>query len=100
MDEGWDVDRSQVLFRRSEAEAVAGLGLVSVETVPEENRAPTIIALAFESPERFVELVSHLSPLIQDIFFQYYLLGRTYAQIGAVLFPKKTSNAAQFLVKT
>ena len=49
-----------------------------------------IMVLATEGPERFVELASYLSPVIQDILLQYYLLGRTYAQIGAVLFPGKT----------
>jgi hypothetical protein len=51
-----------------------------------ESGSP-ILSLAHEDTDRFIDLVGHLSPMIQDIFLQYYLLGRTYEQIGALLFP-------------
>ena len=42
-------------------------------------------ALAEGQPERFLELVGYLPHVIQDIFYQYFLLGRTQDQIGATL---------------
>lgn len=90
------LERSIAIFRDEEASG----GAVSFETDPASDRSLAIMNLAESDTERFVELVSFLSPVVQDVLFQYYLLGRTYAQIGAVLFPNKTTVAAQVLVKT
>lgn len=87
-------------FRRDPDSATSGSSLISSETDPASDRSLAIMNLAESDTERFVELVSFLSPVVQDVLFQYYLLGRTYAQIGAVLFPNKTTVAAQVLVKT
>lgn len=60
--------------------------------------ASPIMALAYEQPERFLELVSYLPHIIQDIFYQYYLLGRTFEQIREVLLPNhKTVNTVHEL---
>lgn len=73
--------------------------LVSAETDPETDQSLPIMNLAMNDQKRFIELASFLSPTVQDIFYQYYLLGRTYAQIGRVLFPDKTIVASEITVK-
>ena len=76
--------------------ALAGGRLASVETGmnagPERNnvgrgnlRTAMVMNLAAEQPGRFRELVSKLSPMLRDIFFQYYILNRTQVQIGRTL---------------
>ena len=83
--------RSEALFRDDPDSALAGGGLLSSEAhgTPLSMAA---ITLATESPDRFLSLVSTLTPIIQDILIQYYLLGRTYDQIRSLLFPRNTSN--------
>lgn len=80
--------RAYQFFLEDPEAAMQGERLSSAESSPDIDRSSAILELAHNHPERFIELVSKLSPVIQDIFFQYYLLGRTYAQIGAILFPE------------
>jgi hypothetical protein len=77
--------RSVEFFRASPEEALSGSRLSSAEADPGADRSRAIISLAVEQPERFLELVGYLPHAIQDIFFQYYLLGRTQTQIGSLL---------------
>jgi hypothetical protein len=92
-------EAAEELFRECPDRALAGGALISAESDPENDRSLGIMALATEFPQRFLKLVGYLNPVMQDVFLQYYLLGRTYSQIGAVLFPEKTSVAAQVAVK-
>ena len=82
--------QSARLFRESPESALAGSGLFSIETSP--IPASSVIELATNSPDRFLSLVAFMVPLIQDILIQYYLLGRTYDQIGDLLFPRLTDR--------
>jgi hypothetical protein len=84
-------------FRRDPERAMAGTDLISPKM--DEEMSPAMILVNMDS-ERFVELISSLPPVIQDIFLQYYLLGRTYDQIGAVLFPQKPLPARRFAIHT
>ena len=59
-------------------------------STPNYGPVAAIFNLCSEDPARFIELVSFLSPVTQDILIQYYLLGRTYEQIGMLLFPDNT----------
>lgn len=74
-------------FRECPEAVLAGNVILSVESESEGSRMSPVVEMALVDPERFVELVSFLPALAQDILFQHYLLGRTYAQIGLVLFP-------------
>jgi hypothetical protein len=58
-----------------------------------------VLGMISESPERFYELSSSLPPIIQDIFYQYYVLGRTYGQIGRIVFPEYAESTAFQFVK-
>ncbi len=77
--------RAAELFRADPEAALSGTRLNSAEADPGADRSRAIISLATEQPERFLELVGYLPHAIQDIFFQYYLLGRTQTQIGSLL---------------
>ena len=77
--------RAVDLFKSDSIAALSGDRLISAETDPELDRSSAIASLASDSPERFLDLVGCLPHLIQDIFFQYYLLGRTQTQIGQLL---------------
>lgn len=77
--------RAVDMFRRSPEEALSGAGLVSAETDKSADRSLPIANLAVDEPERFIELVSYLPHAIQDIFFQFYFLGRTQTQIGELM---------------
>jgi hypothetical protein len=79
--------RAQSLWRDSPDAAFAGDGLLSAESQSDMDRSLAIVSLATDAPDRFISLVSHLTPIVQDILYQHYLLGRTYEQIGRVLFP-------------
>ena len=89
---------SQSVFHDSESRALAGEGTHSAETHFHDN-SNAILSLALTTPDRFRSLVDLLPPLIADIFYQYYVLGRTYSQIGVTLFPGRSTNAQQMLVK-
>lgn len=78
-------DQSCAMWSGDEGGAFFGNGLLSAESQIETN---PVVELSAYDTDRFVELVSFLAPLVQDILFQHYLLGRTYAQIGLVLFPE------------
>ena len=94
-------DRADEIFRQDEHAALSGSTTLSAETMPMEwNSTVPLLNLATDSPDRFLHLISHLTPILEDIFIQYYLMGRTYAQIGALLFPSRGSNAAEIQVKT
>lgn len=81
------------LFRDDEDAALAGSKIISAEghaadswdASPNRKKSKMVWALAAEQPERFLELTSFLPHLIQDIFYQYFLLGRTQEQIGETL---------------
>lgn len=90
---------SIAIFRESPEKAIAGQTLVSAEGSP-EGLSTAILGIIESDREKFLYLISLLSPVIQDIFIQYYLLGRTYAQIGAVLFPRQTQGSQAFTVQT
>jgi hypothetical protein len=91
--------RAVELFHDSPNHSFTGSVPYSAETNFLFDQSLTIVNLATQTPRRFINLVSYLSPAIQDIFFQYYLLGRTYKQIGTLLFPNKTVAASQAIVK-
>jgi hypothetical protein len=91
--------RAVELFHDSPDGAFSGSIPYSAETNSKADQSLAIVSLACQDQDRFIELVGFLSPAIQDIFFQYYLLGRTYEQIGTLLFPQKTRAAAQAIVK-
>ena len=81
------------LFRDNPDGSLAGSQLVSAEAhsaddwmaSPNRKKSKMARALAEGQPERFLELVGYLPHVIQDIFYQYFLLGRTQDQIGATL---------------
>jgi len=77
--------RAVELFARDPEASLAGRSLLSFETDATLDRSLAIANLAVENPARFLELVSYLPHSIQDIFFQYYLLGRTYKQIARLM---------------
>lgn len=77
--------RSIELFRIDPEAALSGSGLSSAESDPSQDRSLAIVSLAAEQPERFMELLSHLPALVQDVFLQYYVLRRTQAQIAETL---------------
>jgi len=79
------------LFERDPEAALAGSKLISLETDPSFDRSLAITELALNRPERFLELVSYLPHAIQDIFFQYYLLGRTQTQIAKLVGSTQTN---------
>ena len=95
-----NAQRAEVLFRQSPEKALSNPTLASAEADPSSDRSLAIVAFATDQPERFISLVSCLPPTIQDIFFQYYLLGRTFSQIGALLFPNRAPNTQLKYVKT
>jgi len=82
--------RAQSLWRFDPDAALTGDGLLSAESQSDMDRSSAMVALATDSPDRFIALASHLTPLVQDILYQHYLLGRTLTQIAAVLFPENT----------
>lgn len=82
-DEEWMAPEELLAIRPS----LAGHPLLSAETTPDTDRSNAILALATLDASRFRSLVDLLPPLIADIFYQYYFLGRTYSQIGRLLFP-------------
>jgi len=96
------------LWRDNPEQAMCGLGTFSAETgglnetTNSINLASSMIGLAAEDPSRFIFLVSHLDPVFQDIVIQHYMLGRNFAQIGAVLYPEKSQGhalGAELMVK-
>lgn len=84
--------RAAELWREDPEGVLAGQCLASVETDPSRDQSSAVVALAVEQPERFRELVGKLPELIQDIFFQHYLLGRTQTQIAEVLGMMQSSS--------
>jgi hypothetical protein len=72
-------------YRLDPEEALSGGGLLSVEADPDEQRADAVRVFAQECPERFLWAVEQLPQVIQDIFYQYYLLGRKQTHIGNAL---------------
>jgi hypothetical protein len=88
-------DLAQELFRVDPEAALAGSKLVSAEAnvdtrddwqaSPNRKKSKMVFELASGQPERFLELVGFLPHIIQDIFYQYFLLGRTQTQIGKLL---------------
>lgn len=58
---------------------------------PNRKKSKMVYEIAVAQPERFLELVSYLPHAIQDIFYQYYLLGRTQTQIGELLSMSQTA---------
>lgn len=77
--------RAVAQFRSNPEAALAGESLISAETDQETSCANAVISFATEQPERFLELVQTLPHSIQDIFYQFYLLGRTQDQIADTL---------------
>jgi hypothetical protein len=81
------------LFKDDPTGALSGSQLVSAEAhsaddwqaSPNRKKSKMARAMAEEQPERFLELVAYLPHVIQDIFYQYCLLGRTQEQIGRTL---------------
>jgi hypothetical protein len=81
------------LFRTDPEAALAGSQIVSAEghrgddwaASPNRKKSKMVYELAAEQPGRFLELVAFLPHIIRDIFYQYFLLGRTQTQIGDVL---------------
>ena len=83
------------LFRTDPDAALSAQRLVSAEAnrdarddwqaSPNRKKSKMVYELAAGQPERFLELVSYLPHVIQDIFYQYFLLGRTQTQIGELL---------------
>jgi hypothetical protein len=81
------------LFAEDPVGALSGSQIVSAEghsaddwsASPNRKKSKMVYELASEQPERFLELVSYLPHIIQDIFYQYFLLGRTQEQIGVTL---------------
>ena len=76
--------RAVETFRDDPDAALAGSQLSSAETCSGGNES-AVIVLAEEQPERFLELIGYLPHAIQDIFLQYYFLGRTQTQIAETL---------------
>lgn len=101
-------DRAHLLYAENEDYVRAGLATISIETTGDECAIPgsmsslsaPLLTLATTHPDRFLKLVDNLTPILQDVFIQYYLMGRTYAQIGSLLFPSRGANAAEIQVKT
>ncbi len=77
--------RAVEFWRADEESSLAGSRLNSAEADPGADRSRAVISLAVDASERFLELVGYLPHAIQDIFYQYYLLGRTQTQIGSLL---------------
>jgi hypothetical protein len=81
------------LFAEDEMSALSGSKIISAEghsadvwdASPNRKKSKMARALAEGQPERFLELVGYLPHVIQDIFYQYFLLGRTQEQIGYTL---------------
>lgn len=83
------------LFRADPEGALSATRLVSAEgngyarddwsASPNRKKSKMVYELAAGQSERFLELVSYLPHVIQDIFYQYFLLGRTQTQIGELL---------------
>lgn len=93
-------DASLTLWRDSPDDALSGDSLFSAETSADLDldRSRALVALAADYPDRFLTLISRLTPIIQDIFIQHYMLGRTRVQIGATLFPHRREETQRFLV--
>lgn len=83
--------RSLASYYHDPDSVLSGQRLTSAETDPEADRSLAIANLALDAPERFLELVGELPAPIQDIFLQYYLLGRTQTQIGYLLGRSQTA---------
>ena len=77
--------RAVELFKENPLMALQGNKTISAETDIEVDRSDAMFKLATDEPEHFLELVGYLPHLIQDIFYQYYLLGRTQTQISQLL---------------
>lgn len=84
--------RAQDIFNESPDNSLSGTGLYSAESVPGWGRTTSVIEYVTDEPDRFLSLVAHLTPVVEDILIQYYLLGRTYSQIGSLLFPLKAER--------
>jgi hypothetical protein len=81
------------LFRSDPECALRGGALASFEaSSPPQGRTAATFNLAADQPERFMELVECLPPLIQDILIQYYILKRTQSQIAKTLSMKSQST--------
>src|SRR5512146_1704992 len=84
--------RSLAIFEESESAALSATGLYSSETLAAADRSSAILALATSDPDRLLALAARLTPILEDILIQHYLLGRSYAQIGRVLFSANPPN--------
>jgi len=78
------------LFHADPMRALMGMELLCEATFPTHSWATrgthtAVFELAETHRERFLQLVSHLPPLVQDVFLQYCILGRTQAQIAKTL---------------
>jgi hypothetical protein len=88
-------DLAQELFRVDPDAALAGSKLVSAEAnvdarddwqaSPNRKKSKMVFELASGQPERFLELVAYLPHIIQDIFYQYFRLGRTQTHVGKLI---------------
>lgn len=83
--------RAVQTFREDPEAALSGSRLASAEADPAADHSRAVMSLAVDSPEKFLELVGYLPHAIQDIFYQYYLLGRTQTQIGELLGMSQTA---------
>ena len=72
-------------FEENVEQALEGRKLFSLETNHKLDRSTTIVDFILNNPQCFIALAKDLPPLMQDIIFQYYFLGRAQTQIGQIL---------------
>jgi len=77
--------RSSELYAHDPEAALSGQGCVSAETEPALSRSQAMTEFILSSPSRFLKLSAELPPLVQDMLYQYHLLGRTQKQIAGSL---------------
>jgi hypothetical protein len=76
------------ICKMTQDEQTGATRLLSVETTSSRY---SIASVALEHSEAFLGLVGKLPPLIQDVLIQYYLLGKTYNQICAIVLPERST---------
>ena len=81
------------LFAEDPVGALSGSQIVSAEghsaddwsASPNRKKSKMVREMAEVQTERFLELTSYLPHIIQDIFYQYFILGRIQEHIGETL---------------
>lgn len=56
--------------------------LVSIETIPEVNAAADFSSFAQDYPEKLFPLLNRLRPEFQELFIEYYILGKSQNFLG------------------